>query len=212
MTPTFQDEYEDRDYSAPELDHSDLGPDPISSDHESDTEPAMAAAPPPMGPRAVTVLRILTFMDGHNMTLADFLDAISWGDPHCTLNAKIRNERTILLNSPELPGILRRWWKPPRPRKGKKARPKRARDVMQKFALESAQQVLEEELELLMELFKSPAGNDIKEDHLTGVSFSKMVAQVQKIAPNLWACLFRLARSASQQARNPQKKPANVSF
>ncbi|KAJ7162007.1 hypothetical protein C8R43DRAFT_1063239 [Mycena crocata] len=37
-----------------------------------------------------------------------------------------------------------------------------------------------------------------------------MVTQVKALAPNLWLCLFRLARSASQQERNPHKKPANI--
>ncbi|KAJ7094820.1 hypothetical protein C8R44DRAFT_585134, partial [Mycena epipterygia] len=88
---------------------SDFRPDPNSSD--SDLEPdttgtSFGIGTPSMGLRAVKILHILTFMDGQNITLVNLLDAISWGDADCTLNAKIRNDRTALLKSPELPGIL----------------------------------------------------------------------------------------------------------
>ncbi|KAJ7207826.1 hypothetical protein GGX14DRAFT_299840, partial [Mycena pura] len=151
------------------------------------------------GIRARKILQILIFMEGHDISLANLLDGISWGDTDCTLNAKIRSARTALLNSEELPGVLRRWWKPPRPPKSKKARPKGGKVVMQNFALECAQIVLEGELEHLEKIFKSPPGEDLKEEHLTSISFSKMVMQVKDLAPNLWRILFRLARSESQQ-------------
>ncbi|KAJ7886060.1 hypothetical protein B0H13DRAFT_2235222 [Mycena leptocephala] len=135
---------------------------------------------------------------------------INWGDEECTQNAKIRVDRTQLLNSAELPGILQRWWKPPRSRSGKKKRPKGARAVMQNFAFDCSQQILEEEMEQLVKAFKSPAGDDVKEEHLTGISFPQMVARVKKIAPNLWVVLSRLARSQSQQERSPMKNPTNT--
>ncbi|KAJ7782371.1 hypothetical protein DFH07DRAFT_864871 [Mycena maculata] len=163
-----------------------------------------------MGLRAQAIIRVLQFMDGNGVTLANLLDGISWGDEDCTSNAKICNERTRLLNSPELPGILRRWWKPPRPSRSKKRRPNGARAVMQEFSLECTQQILEVELESLEKLFKSPVGEDIKEEHLTGISFHKMVTQVKDMAPNLWKVLFRLARTEPQQKRNPHKNPANT--
>ncbi|KAJ7859442.1 hypothetical protein B0H13DRAFT_2237511 [Mycena leptocephala] len=164
----------------------------------------------PLGARAQKIWKILVFMDGQGITLANLLDGISWGDEECTQNAKIRVDRTQLLNSAELPGILRRWWKPPRSRSGKKKRPKGARAVMQNFAFDCSQQILEEEMEQLVKAFKSPAGDDVKEEHLTGISFPQMVARVKKIAPNLWVVLSRLARSQSQQERSPMKNPTNT--
>ncbi|KAJ7082067.1 hypothetical protein B0H15DRAFT_952744 [Mycena belliarum] len=207
---TFTDHYEDQYYSEPNSDDSEAGPDPRFSENDTDSDNEAPVAPPPMGLRAQKIFKILTFMDGHDVSLAELLDAISWGDEDCTLNGYIRNHRTMLLNSAELPEILQRWWKPPRPRKGKKARPKGARVPMQRFALECTERVLEEELELAANILKSPTGEDIKEAHLTGVSFPKMVSQVKRVAPNLWRLLFRLARSESQQERNPKKNPANI--
>ncbi|KAJ7868006.1 hypothetical protein B0H13DRAFT_2253848 [Mycena leptocephala] len=139
-------------------------------------------------------------MDGQGITLANLLDGISWGDEECTQNAKIRVDRTQLLNSAELPGILQRW-----------GSLHGARAVMQNFAFDCSQQILEEEMEQLVKAFKSPAGDDVKEEHLTGISFPQMVARVKKIAPNLWVVLSRLARSQSQQERSPMKNPTNVS-
>ncbi|KAJ7905795.1 hypothetical protein B0H14DRAFT_3103084 [Mycena olivaceomarginata] len=131
----------------------------------------------------------LTVMDGLGINLPILLDGLSWGDPGCNLDAKIRYERSALLNSTELPGILHRW------------RPKGAKDIMQDFAVNCSLQVLELELESLADLFKSPAGLDVTEEELTGVSLPKMITEVKKNAPNLWQVLTHLARSPTQLER-----------
>ncbi|KAJ7670870.1 hypothetical protein DFH06DRAFT_1370098 [Mycena polygramma] len=161
---------------------------------------------------ATKVKKTLVFMDGLGLNLPILLDAISWGDAACTLDAKIRYERAGLLNSTELPSILHRWWKPPRSASNKKKRPKGAKAAMQDFAFECSRQVLELELEGLSDLFKSPAGIDVKEEELTATSFSKLIAQVKSLAPNLWRVLMQLARSPTQQKRSPKKDPSKVVF
>ncbi|KAJ7938842.1 hypothetical protein B0H13DRAFT_1496236, partial [Mycena leptocephala] len=110
------------------------------------------------------VKMILALMDGIGINVPIFLDALSWGDAACTLDAKIRYERSALLNSTELPNILQRWWKPPRRPGSKKARPKGATAAMQNFAFNCSLQVLELELENLADIFKSPAGPDVTEE------------------------------------------------
>ena|ERR1700761_6428378 len=72
--------------------------------------------------------------------------------------------------------------------------------------------VLEQEPEQLDHIFKSPAGEDIKENNLTSTSFPNLVAEAETIAPNFCAVLFRLARTENQQKRNPAKNPATVSL
>ncbi|KAJ6629621.1 hypothetical protein B0H10DRAFT_1768887, partial [Mycena sp. CBHHK59/15] len=113
------------------------------------------------------VKTILTVIAGLGLSVASFLDGLSWGDAACTSDDEIRTARTQLSNSPQLPDILRRWHKPPRPAKSKGARPKGATAVMEQFAIQCSQKILERELELLADVFKSPAGEDIKEEHLT---------------------------------------------
>ncbi|KAJ7899480.1 hypothetical protein B0H14DRAFT_2274939, partial [Mycena olivaceomarginata] len=63
------------------------------------------------------------------------LDGLSWGDSAYTTDDAIRTARTQLLNSPELPRILRHWHKPPGPLKSKGARPKGATVAMEEFAI-----------------------------------------------------------------------------
>ncbi|KAJ7812306.1 hypothetical protein B0H14DRAFT_3090506 [Mycena olivaceomarginata] len=130
----------------------------------------------------------LTVMDGLGINLPILLDGLSWDNPS-------------LLNSTELPGILHRWWKPPRAASNKKRRPKGAKDIMQDFGVNCSLQVLELELESLADLFKSPAGLDVTEEELTGVSLPKMITEVKKNVPNLWQVLTHLARSPTQLER-----------
>ncbi|KAJ7195700.1 hypothetical protein GGX14DRAFT_320717, partial [Mycena pura] len=212
--------YDDFEYSEPESDDSGIGPDPITqatdSEDESTPVPSRTLAdsqPPiiPVGLRARKIWNVLRYMEQEDISLASLLDGISWGDEECTQNAQLRADRTRLLDSPELPQILKRWWYPPRSRGGNRKRPKGAKVAMQQFAFECTRHVLEEEIELLLKIFKSPAGDDIKEEQLTGISFTEMVGQVKTTAPNLWGVLSQLARSESQQARNPKKNPTNVS-
>lgn len=211
----FHDQYSDRDYSEPESDASDIEPDGPDSDIEPVTPdveiPDAAANPQVLGPVANNVKKILAVITGLGFTVSTFLDALSWGDRDCTIDPIIRRARRDLFESPQLPMILRRWHKPPRPPKSKKARPQGARAAMEKFALECSQEILGRELESLAQFFHSPIGEDIKEEHLTGISFRDMVRRVKTAAPNLWEALFRLARTESQQERNPHKSPANVS-
>ncbi|KAJ7170457.1 hypothetical protein C8R43DRAFT_944966 [Mycena crocata] len=125
MSSAVHDTYNDSDHSEPDSSDSDVGPNVDSSDAELDLGPEHAASDPPpqaMGPGAQAILHILYIMDSQGVSLADLLHAISWGDPDCTQNAKCCIERTRLLNSPLLPGILRHWWKPPRQRNSKDAK------------------------------------------------------------------------------------------
>jgi hypothetical protein len=55
------------------------------------------------------IRQVLTAMDEAGIDLTILLDGVSWGTPDCTRDAKIRYARSTLLNSKELPSILRRW-------------------------------------------------------------------------------------------------------
>ncbi|KAJ3492427.1 hypothetical protein NLJ89_g11242 [Agrocybe chaxingu] len=68
------------------------------------------------------VLKLLETMEVLDVSPADLLIALSWGDNACNRHGKIRAVRRELLCSPHLPGVIRRWWKPPR-LNAKKRRP-----------------------------------------------------------------------------------------
>jgi hypothetical protein len=161
---------------------------------------------------AELIKAVLIFMDGLGINLSIFLDGLSWGDVGCIQDAKIRYERSALMNSKELPGILRRWWKPPRPTGLKKQRPRGAAQVMKGFTVECMETVLDQELEDIALSLSSPAGKDIQEENLTSVIFKKMIDDMQIQAPVLWRLLRNMAYTQSQQARNAEKNPDKVSF
>ncbi|KAJ6565960.1 hypothetical protein DFH09DRAFT_1081602 [Mycena vulgaris] len=113
----FHDQYSDPEYSEPNSGDSDFDPkDPPAldvdnsdedEDVDSDTEiPDTTNSIPTVV--ASEVKKILLLIAGLGLSLPSVLDAISWGDRGCTLDATIRRARIDLLNSPLLPDILRR--------------------------------------------------------------------------------------------------------
>ncbi|KIL55562.1 hypothetical protein M378DRAFT_113742 [Amanita muscaria Koide BX008] len=145
---------------------------------------------------------------GINLTL--FLDAVSWGDPACTSDAKVRSARTGLMKSQELPSILQRWWKPPRTPGSSNARSAGASHVMTSFARQCYLTAVDLELEKMAALFKSPVGDDVAEDHLTAISFMGLIAEVKEKGPFLWSILHKLAYREDQLVRNTHKNADKI--
>lgn len=157
---------------------------------------------------APKVLKILDAISEQGMTLSLFLDALSWGDESCHSNDRIRFARTGLMLSEELPGILERWYRPPR-NQHKGRRPVGARQNLQKFAIKCVADLLEYEIEHIAPLFASPP-DELSQAHLTSFNFEDFIRKVSAGAPVLWDVLERLVFSAKQRARNTHKSPAMV--
>jgi hypothetical protein len=120
------------------------------------------------------VKAILHFMDSQNMNLPIFLDALSWGDQGCHSDSKIQYARTALLVSDELPGILDRWYNPPRARIHKKGkRPAGARQSLRAFATHCVGTCVDKEMKSSAHLFLSPP-EELSEEHLTSFDFNQM--------------------------------------
>ncbi|KAF7318340.1 hypothetical protein HMN09_00342800 [Mycena chlorophos] len=156
------------------------------------------------------VKTVLEAMDGAGLNLPIFLDAVSWGDAECIRDAKVRAARTSLMLSEELPGILRRWWKPPRISNSNKKRPQGGQVVMEAFARDVTLATIERELRLLGPLLRSPKGHDIDEDELTGVKLKALIKQIEETAPHLWALMRDIASSPAQRKINTFKSPTKV--
>jgi hypothetical protein len=114
------------------------------------------------------------------------------------------------MKSQELPAILRRWWRPPRTPGSSNARSAGVKDVMSSFAHECCMSAVDIELENMAPLFKSPLGDDVTEDQLTGVIFTDLIKNVKMQGPLLWGILYRLAYREEQFVRNTHKKPDKV--
>lgn len=156
------------------------------------------------------IRQVLIFMDAIGIDVPLFIDGISWGSEACIRDAKIRSARSSLMTSPELPDILRRWWRPPRTRKSKNKRAKGGKLVMELFAKECCQSVLNRELECIAKFMVSPKGEDIKEETLIGSGFEKMGEEIRTHAPNLWSVMQGLGYTSEQMERNTHKNPDKV--
>src|SRR5580693_6921846 len=95
-------------------------------------------------------------MDSQSINLPIFLDALSWGDPGCHSNPKVQYARTALMVSDKLPGILERWYKPPRTQREKKGRqPAGAQQTLREFALQCVSGCVDREMKISAPLFRS---------------------------------------------------------
>ena len=136
------------------------------------------------------VLRVTEDL-GLNLTL--FLDSVSWGDPKCTSNPMIRNARTGLMTSTELPSILRRWWRPPRIQGSSHSRPSGASWVMEDFAHECISQIVNKEMESIGQVFESGGDDDVSEERLTNTTFSAAIKQIKSKSSLVWSLLSDFA-------------------
>ncbi|KAH9918160.1 uncharacterized protein B0H18DRAFT_883006 [Fomitopsis serialis] len=157
-----------------------------------------------------SVLRILDAIKEEKMTMAQFLDAYSWGNQACVTNNRIRQSRTRFLQSPTLPVLLKRWRKPPRQKTSKKKRPEGAEETLNRFALETMKETAETELGNVEALVKSSDDLLTKAD-LTAIHISQLQADMQKSAPTIWMLLEGIATSDVQRKRGTQKDNSKAS-
>ncbi|KAF7985445.1 hypothetical protein HWV62_5185 [Athelia sp. TMB] len=88
-----------------------------------------------------------------------------------------------------------------------------ARVAMEAFAADCSQNVLDRELERVGSVLASPAGEDIREETLTGVVFDHMARAMQESAPTLWDTLRGLASTApNKKQKNSRKDPDKKLF
>lgn len=155
---------------------------------------------------------ILFFMEGQGINLPIFLDALSWGDPACSSDPKIKYARTSLMVSIELPGILSRWYNPPQRtnhRRGK--RPAGARASLLDFAATVVAGRIDKEMKQSAPLFLSPP-EDFSQESLTSVDFDNLKTATLEKAPITWQVFQSAAYSLKQELRNKYKDPRTVSY
>ena len=158
------------------------------------------------------VLTILSCMDSVGLNLPLFLDFLSWGDQDCVINAKVRYERTALMVSEELPGILERWRSPPWVTGSANLWSKGAWPAMEEFAFSCVMEVVEKELQDIEELAMCPS-DKVSDSGLTCFLIEDMIFKLSSpalgSAPKLWALLQKVSRM-KEQARKHTKKPSDL--
>ena len=179
----------------------DLPPNSDDNDHEHDSQT-------PSSELAEKIRGILAHILRAGLTLGSFLHAVSWGDAGCVRDPQIRAARTTLMNSPELPVILKNWWMPPHTSASRKSRPQGAHSVLEEFTVECVRGTLDGELDTLCDQFRTP--DDIQEEFFTGTHFKQLTEQCKTVAPMLWSLLSASAYTKSQVHRNSKKTPSKV--
>ncbi|KAJ7080894.1 hypothetical protein B0H15DRAFT_786779 [Mycena belliarum] len=145
-------------------------------------------------------------MQDERLPLPLFLDALSWGNPECISDRTCIYARTSLMVSDELPGILARWYKPPRP---SGAKPAGARTPLEHFALNTVCASIDRGMKLSAPLFLSPP-EELSEEHLTTFDFASFKSQVKTGNSMLWEVIRHAAYSPLQESRNKHKDPDMV--
>jgi hypothetical protein len=158
---------------------------------------------------AERVRSVLGFMTSVGINLPVFLWAISWNIPELVSDLNVSAERTALMVSDELPGILAHWRRPPR-KHSSGIRTKAAYDTMNRFALETVLEIIEYEMGALGNVFNSPQ-SELSEEGLLDIKWKDMVASACHEAPTTWALLRHAAYTQKQESRNTTTNPDTVS-
>ncbi|TDL27181.1 hypothetical protein BD410DRAFT_714083 [Rickenella mellea] len=160
---------------------------------------------------AENIEAIFEHMHDVGLDLPLFLDAVCWGDVDCRQNASICWQRTALMVSDELPGILKRCHKPPRSN-GKGTRTKGGNCSFEAFAIQCVEKAINYEMNAIAPLMKSPP-SDINTESLTDIKFDKLISELKAPTgcPTLWRLLRAANYSKRQEKRNTSKNPDLVS-
>ena len=184
---------------------------PPMSQGSTNTPTSSAPSPLSFGLKG-KVESALKFFDDIGLKCDNFLVGMSWGDLACNQDPKIQAQRTLLLQSPKLQGILERWTTPPRSKNSKKSRPKGARAVMEKFMIEYTTKTLRDELNVLAPMLKSSTYVDVNESTLADTTFEDLSSAMQTEAPTVWELLCSLATTPKQNTQNIHKNPEKVTL
>jgi hypothetical protein len=154
------------------------------------------------------VTSVLDFMRSAGLNLPILLWAISWNVPELVSEPQVIAERTALMISEELPGILAHWRRPPR-RHNAGVRTKAAYDTMNNFALETVCELIGKEINALGDVLASPQ-DELSEDGLLSIKWGDIAAEVNQTAPTTWRLLRHVAYVSKQESRNKLKSPDTV--
>ena len=149
-------------------------------------------------------------MKTQDINLPILLWAISWNVPELISDPDVSAERTALMVSTELPQILACWHTPPR-RHNTGIRTKGARDVMDRFALETVSSTVSREMEALKPIVTSPQ-EELSEESLLSIKWKDMIDRVNRTAPVMWKLFRQAACTSKQDSRNTVKNPDAVSL
>jgi len=153
-------------------------------------------------------MAVLGCIEEQGLTLAIFLWVISWNNVHLIKDNTARHAHTALMNSEELPGILKNWYKPPR-KHNSGVRTQAAHEVMTGFALGITFGILDNEISALANIMSLPQEH-LSEETLLSIHWKELISDVQEMALTTWRIFRHTAYTPLQDSRNTIKDPDSV--
>ncbi|KAF9787416.1 hypothetical protein BJ322DRAFT_1107483 [Thelephora terrestris] len=117
-----------------------------------------------------------------------------------TEDSVAKYQRSLLMNSVELPQILDRWKKS-----------KSARTRLETHALNSVGGLIKKEMDMVVDHLRC-AGEDLTEDNLASVTEEEMVLKLKPAAPTLWKILKTASQTGQQEKRNKSDRRKRLVF
>jgi hypothetical protein len=156
------------------------------------------------------VLKALGALRELDLGLGVLLDLVCWGSEQCKVDPVIRTARTALMSYPYLGEIVKRLHTPPGYPPSKS--PAAARTVMEKFAFDCVDDILDNQMKYVGTLLASDRNFDqVSEKFFLTINCQTLMAQIKERTPQLWDTCRKLAYTEGQQARNTMKSPDWVS-
>lgn len=137
------------------------------------------------------ILVVLKCIDEVGLDLPIFLDALSWGCDAVTGDSTARYQRSLLMNSAELPQIIGRW----------ERRSKSAQPVLVTHAVDLVNRVVEKEMDAVVGHLRC-TGEELTEENLSSVTEEEMASTLKPVAPTLWRVLKSTSQTSQQEKRN----------
>jgi hypothetical protein len=159
---------------------------------------------------AENIIKVLAFMDTLHLDLGLLLWAMSWHVQEVSCLAKVSFERSALLNSDELLGIIRHWHHRPT-HHGAGIRQHEGCGVLQQFAIELVEHVTDKEIRALYP-FLELKSKDVNCDTILSLDIPKLKSSVKLHAPVLWRLLRHTAWTNQQEEHTLIKTPDFVSL
>lgn len=160
-------------------------------------------------PTEQRLLAVFQEMKRQGLSLASFLDLISWSDEIEDV-ATIWGHQTALMRDDRLPSILQQWGKPPRSSKSNKSHPAGASKRIKEFAIGFVKDIQVSELKHLLHYMLLLPKKDISEEAFSGSTFEKVSMEMKARTPILWDLLQELCQTHSRERRT-SKDPLWVS-
>ncbi|KAI0690354.1 hypothetical protein BC835DRAFT_1528859 [Cytidiella melzeri] len=156
---------------------------------------------------AQKLVNIIKFMADVQMDTTTFLHYLSWNleipAAETSIEGTIRYARTALMHSEQLPGILNRWYKPPRPHQ-RGVRTRAARAAMDAWALNNVTARINREMRLFAPQLLSPQ-KELSEEHLLSIRLKDDIPKMQAAQPTFWKLMHSLSCTPLQEKRNKYK-------